>query len=60
MPLNSSKRWKDPPDKVGWERKGPAQVKGEPAAPAELRAGACLPGNFGVLRKTTNNYLQDI
>lgn len=55
IPLNSSKRWKDLSDKTGWGRKGPAQIKGEPGAPAELGAGAYLDGNFSVLRKNTNN-----
>ena len=45
IPLSSPERWKDLPDKMGWERKA------NPGAPAELRAGTYLDGNFSILKK---------
>lgn len=50
--FKNSERWKDLPAIMGWERKGPALEKGEPGAPAELRARAYLDGD--ALKKTNN------
>ena len=39
---------------MGWERKGPGLEKGEPEAPAELRARAYLDGKSSALKNTNN------